>query len=324
VVERRDRITFGVALAPALGAPLVDTAKRVEAFGFDAFYVGDHPGWDHDCWVRLALLAGATARLRIGPLVACTAYRPPVVTARLAADVDRLSGGRLVLGLGIGWDAAAWGLGTNEFARLGLPYPPAGERQDALEEAVAIMRGAWGAELFSFAGRHYAAAQVQVAPPPLQVPGPPLVIAGAGERTLDQVARLADACNFGPGPTGGVHTPAAAHDRLAALRRRCEAVGRPVADVLPTHFTTWLMLGETEDAVRAKVARSFPGGLDEQWSTIVVARTPEEAIPYYQGFADAGMRHFVVQSLDPEDDETFRLLAERVVPAVAPPPAPST
>jgi alkanesulfonate monooxygenase SsuD/methylene tetrahydromethanopterin reductase-like flavin-dependent oxidoreductase (luciferase family) len=172
VVERRDRITFGLAIAPALGAPLVDTAKRVEALGFDAFYVGDHPGWEHDCWIQLALLAGATVRLRIGPLVACTAYRPPVVTARLAADIDRLSGGRLVLGIGIGWDASVWGLGINEFARLGLPYPPAGERQAALEEAVAIVRGVWGPEPFSFAGRHYSAAQVQVTPPPLQVPGP--------------------------------------------------------------------------------------------------------------------------------------------------------
>jgi alkanesulfonate monooxygenase SsuD/methylene tetrahydromethanopterin reductase-like flavin-dependent oxidoreductase (luciferase family) len=143
------------------------------------------------------------------------------------------------------------------------------------------------------------------------------VIAGAGDRTLDQVARLADACNFGPGPTGGVNTPAEAHDRLAVLRRRCEAVGRSFADILPTHFTTWLMLAESDDAVRAKVRRHFPDGLDEVWSKIVVARTPEEAIVYYRGFVDVGIRHFVVQSLDPEDDETIRLLAERVVPAVA-------
>lgn len=324
VVERRDRITFGVVLTPAVGAPMTETAKRVEALGFDAFYVGDHPGWLPDCWVQLTLLAGATTRLRIGPLVACAAYRPPVVTARAAADIDRLSSGRLVLGLGVGWDASAWGFGANEFARLGLPYPLARERQAALEEAVAIVRGAWGPEPFSFAGRHYSAAPIQGSPPPLQAPGPPLVIAGGGERTLDQVARLADGCNFGPGPTGGVRTPADARDRLAVLRRRCEAAGRPFADILPTHLTIWLILAETEDAVRAKVARSFPNGLDEMWSAFVVARTPEAAIGYSQGFADAGIRHFAVQSFDPKDEETLRLLAERVVPAVVAPPASAT
>jgi hypothetical protein len=130
------------------------------------------------------------------------------------------------------------------------------------------------------------------------------------------VARLADACNFGGGPTGGVHTPADACDRLAVLRRRCEAVGRPLAKILPTHFTTWLILAEDETALCAKVARYFPDGLDEMWRKLVIARTPEGGIAYYQAFADAGLRHFVVQVLDPADDETVRLLAERVAPAV--------
>jgi alkanesulfonate monooxygenase SsuD/methylene tetrahydromethanopterin reductase-like flavin-dependent oxidoreductase (luciferase family) len=150
------------------------------------------------------------------------------------------------------------------------------------------------------------------------------VIGGAGDRTLGQVARLADACNFGAGPTGGIRTPAEAQERLAALGRRCDAVGRPVADILSTHFTTWLILRETEEGVRAKVAQYFPDGLDEQWSTLIVACTPEEAVVYYQGFVDAGIRHFVVQNLDPTDDETVTLLAERVIPALAAAPTSST
>jgi alkanesulfonate monooxygenase SsuD/methylene tetrahydromethanopterin reductase-like flavin-dependent oxidoreductase (luciferase family) len=300
---------------------LAETGRWVEDLGFDALYVSDHPVWDPDCWVQLAVLAGATQRLRIGPLVACDAYRLPVVTARLAADIDGLSNGRLVLGLGIGWNMDDWGLGANEFTRLGLPYLPVQERQDALTEAVTIIRGVWGAEPFSFDGRYYSVAGAQVSPPPMQEPGPPFLIAGAGDRTLRQVALLADACNFGPGPTGGVHSPAQAARRLDVLRRLCALADRPFAHVLPTHLTTWLALAETPDAVESKVGRQFPEGLDEVWQKIVVACTPEEAVAYFQQLAAAGMRHFVVQNFDPEDQETIELLAARVAPAVQRTPA---
>jgi alkanesulfonate monooxygenase SsuD/methylene tetrahydromethanopterin reductase-like flavin-dependent oxidoreductase (luciferase family) len=84
--------------------------------------------------VHLAAIGATTHRIRLGVNVCCALYRHPVMTARLAADVDNLSNGRLILGLGSGWDG-------NEFANLGLPFPPARERQQALEEAVTIMRG---------------------------------------------------------------------------------------------------------------------------------------------------------------------------------------
>ncbi len=319
VAERRHRIGFALQAFPELGDQLVATGRLAEELGFDAFFVGDHPGWAHDCWVQLTALALTTERISLGPLVTCAAYRPPVVTARLAADVDRLSKGRLVLGLGIGWDASAYGWGTNEFARLGLPYPPARQRQAALEEAVTIIRGVWGPEPFNFQGNHYTATDVQVDPPPVQRPGPPLVIPGAGERvTLRQVARFADACNFGAGPTGGVDTPDEVRHRFATLRRHCEEVGRPYDDILRSHFVVWLIVAEDEAGVRAKLDRHFPDGLDEVWSRLVVAGTPDTIVRYYQELADAGMQYFVVQVLDPNDEETFRLVAREVAPKIKP------
>src|SRR5918997_1405847 len=89
--------------------------------------------------------------------VAANPYRPPLLTARLASDLDHLSDGRSILGLGIGWNASDHGLGTNEFERMGLPYASTRERHAALEEALAIIRGVWGLQPFSFAGRHYRA-----------------------------------------------------------------------------------------------------------------------------------------------------------------------
>lgn len=321
VAERRGKTRFALqAIArpddPEPGAAELAAGQLAEDLGYDAFFLGDHPAWAPDCWLHLAALAMKTTGIGLGPLVSCVLYRPPVVTARLAADLDRLSNGRLVLGLGIGWDASALGWGTNEFDRLGLPYPPARERQGALDEAIDIVRKVWGPEPIDFAGDYFTATDVQVFPPPVQEAGPPIVIAGAGTRTLRQVAQFADACNFGPVVTGGIDTPEEARQRLAVLRAHCQEIGRPYDDILRSHYTVWLILAETEAELRAKVDHYFPEGMDDAMRKAVFAATPEQAVAHYQRYADAGMQYFVAQVLDARDEETFRLLAQQVVPHV--------
>jgi alkanesulfonate monooxygenase SsuD/methylene tetrahydromethanopterin reductase-like flavin-dependent oxidoreductase (luciferase family) len=320
VAARRDGVRFALQVDtrkddPEPGPRVLAAGRLAEELGFDAFFTGDHPSWQSEVWLHMAALAVTTERVGLGPMVTSVLYRPPVLTARLAADLDRLSGGRLVLGLGIGWDAAALGWGTNEFDRMGLPFPPTRERQEALAEAIVILRGVWGPDPFTFQGRHFSVTDARVAPPPIHGE-PPMVIAGAGERTLRQVAELADACNIGPVVTGGVDSPAAAGAKLATLRRHCDEIGRPFDSVLRSHFTIWLMLAEDEAGVACKIARYFPDGLDDTWRRAVVAGTPEQVVPYYQAYADIGMQYFVVQTLDAGDEETIRLLAERVVPRV--------
>lgn len=320
VAARQDGIRFALQADsqredPEPGARLLAAGRLAEELGFDAFFTGEHPSWQSDPWLHMAALAGTTERIGLGPMVSCVFYRPPVVTARLATDLDHLSGGRLILGLGIGWDAAELGWGTNEFDRLGLPYPSTRERQSALSEAIAIIKGVWGPEPFSFHGRYYTTNDAQVSPPPVQGV-PPIFIAGAGERTLRQVAELADACNIGPVVTGGVDTPDEARDKLAVLRRHCEEIDRPFANILRTHFTIWLILAKDEASVQRKVARYFPDGRDAIWQRACVAGTPEQLVPHFQSFADAGMQYFIVQTLDAGDEETIHLLAEEVVPKI--------
>jgi alkanesulfonate monooxygenase SsuD/methylene tetrahydromethanopterin reductase-like flavin-dependent oxidoreductase (luciferase family) len=322
VAARRDTISFALQVDtrnddPAPGRSVLAAGRLAESLGFDAFFTGDHPSRQSEVWLHLAALAGETGRIGLGPMVSSVLYRPPLLTARLAADLDHLSGGRLVLGLGIGWDAAALGWGTNEFDRMGLPYPTTRERQAALAEAIAIIRGVWRAEPFSFEGRHFRVKDAQVTPPPLQGV-PPLFIAGAGDRTLRQVAELADACNLGPVVTGDVDTPAEARHKLAVLRRHCDAIGRPFENILRSHFTIWLMLAPDESSVRRKVDHYFPNGLDSIWRRAVVAGTPEQVVPYFQSFVDIGMQYFIAQVLDARDEETFRLLAEDVAPQIRP------
>jgi alkanesulfonate monooxygenase SsuD/methylene tetrahydromethanopterin reductase-like flavin-dependent oxidoreductase (luciferase family) len=318
VEQFQDRIGFALQAVAAHGegAPgkrLLQAGHLADTYGFDAFFLGDHPAWAPECWVHLAALAVTTSRVRLGQMVAANPYRPPLLTARLASDLDHLSDGRSILGLGIGWNAADYGLGTNEFERMGLPYCSTRERQEALEEAIAIIHGLWGSQPFSFAGRHYQAVDAQV-PRPVQEPGPPLIIAGAGERTLAQVARLADAANFGPGPAGSVETAELAREKLDLLRRQCESFDRSYDDILRSHFTHWLILAPDERAVQAKVARYFPDGLDQFWGAYLVAGTPDDVVRHYQPFVDAGIQYFIVQTLDPTDEETICLVAEQMLP----------
>jgi alkanesulfonate monooxygenase SsuD/methylene tetrahydromethanopterin reductase-like flavin-dependent oxidoreductase (luciferase family) len=299
------------------GALLIEAGRIADRYGFDAFFLGDHPAWAPEVWVCLSLIAIQTERVRLGQMVAAVPYRTPLLTARLQSDLDQRSGGRSILGLGIGWNASEFGLGVNEFDRMGIPFAPTRERQAALEEAVAIIRGLWGQEPFGIVGDHYQTAPANV-PAPGQTGGVPLVIAGSGRRTLGQVARLADACNFGPGPAGGVDTPDDARVRLRMLDESCDAIGRPSHHVLRSHFTHWLIVAETQSEVDAKVRRYFPDGLDAFWGSYLVAGTPDAVVAHYQAFADAGISYFVVQTLDPRDEESIALVASRVAPRIAP------
>jgi alkanesulfonate monooxygenase SsuD/methylene tetrahydromethanopterin reductase-like flavin-dependent oxidoreductase (luciferase family) len=143
VTERRDRVSFALQVFPTETQPadrspsLLAAGRLAEDLGLDAFFLGDHPAWGPECWVHLAAIAATTLRIGLGVGICCALYRHPVMTARLAADLDNLSGSRLVLGLGAGWD-------PNEFANLGLTFPSVPERMDRLEGAITIIRGVWG------------------------------------------------------------------------------------------------------------------------------------------------------------------------------------
>ncbi len=298
VVERRERVTFGLlAFAyrsdPAPTASVLAAGQLADRLGLDAFYLGDHPARTTDPWAMLSALAVTTERVRLGTVVSCVLHRSPVLLARLASDLDHLSAGRLVLGLGSCWDA-------EELAALGLPMPPLADRQAMLAETVAILAGVWGGAPFDFSGQHYQLRQAAIAPP-VQRPRPPLLIAGAGPRvTLRQVAALADACNVGPGVGSvAVNTPTDARRAFDVLRRHCRDVGRPYDAILRTHYTPWLILAPTEREAEAKLRRYYPMGLNPEQRRSRISGTPEQVAAYYQALADAGVQHFVVPRGDP-------------------------
>ena len=302
---------------PDPASRILAAGRLAEELGLDAFFTGDHPAYQPDAWLHLSALAMQTTRIRLGSVVALCRYRPPVINARLAADLDNLSDGRLILGLGHGWN-------SDEFAQLGLPFPAVRDRQAALAEAIEIIRGVWGSEPFTFRGKYHSTVGERIVPPPRQNPYPPLMLAGSGQKTaLRLVAKYADASNFGAGhATGLLRTADAIRQKNEVLDRYCHEAERDPQSVLRTHFTSWLMLAPTERTALAKRDHYYPNGLNEEQRFSRVIGTPEQAAYYYQALVDAGLQYFVVQTLDAADTETIELLARELVPLVRPGPGP--
>jgi alkanesulfonate monooxygenase SsuD/methylene tetrahydromethanopterin reductase-like flavin-dependent oxidoreductase (luciferase family) len=294
VREAERRVRFAVVGTFLTGWDEVrEFALRAEALEFDAYWANDHPTRSMDCWTQLTALAAVTTRIRLISLVSCVYYRSPTLLARMAADVDRVSGGRLVLGLGIGDDVA-------EFAQLGLPFPPARERHAALADTIAVVRELWSGDRIG----------------PVQTPHVPILIAGGGERvTLRHVARYADMSNFGPHEwTGGAFELADVRRKYEVLRAHCEDLGRPYDAILRSHYTPLLTLAEDPAALARKRAEArIP---DAALRTTPVFATVDGAIAHYQGLVDAGAQYFLA-TVNGHDRETVDLLAERVMPALS-------
>ena len=183
VAEGQERIRFAVSLypQPADWWHFIRLVQQMERWGFDGYFSYDHPTARTDCWTALAALAATTERIRLGTAVDCIYYRSPYLLARQAADIDRLSGGRLVLGIGIG-DA------PQEFAQMGLTYPPVATRLRGMEETIRIIRGLWSGKPFSFKGEQWSAETDGSFLGPVQQPRVPIMLAGGGEKDRRQLA----------------------------------------------------------------------------------------------------------------------------------------
>jgi alkanesulfonate monooxygenase SsuD/methylene tetrahydromethanopterin reductase-like flavin-dependent oxidoreductase (luciferase family) len=173
-------------------------------------------------WTSLAGLAAATSRVTIGPLVACTAFHAPAMLAKQAATVDEISGGRLVLGLGAGWN-------ETEFRAFGLPFD---HRIDRFEEAFTIIRGLFQDGVVDFEGRFYSARDCELLPRPARPGGPPILIGSNGPRMLRITMAHAGAWNSWYADTG--NTASGVAPLRAVVDDACRAVGRDPAEVRRT------------------------------------------------------------------------------------------
>jgi alkanesulfonate monooxygenase SsuD/methylene tetrahydromethanopterin reductase-like flavin-dependent oxidoreductase (luciferase family) len=261
-------------------------AQRAEALGYDSIWVGDHllyrePGdaeargpWE--CWTMLAALAAATDRVELGPLVASTSFHSPAMLAKQAATVDEISGGRLILGLGAGWN-------ETEYTAFGFPFD---HRISRFEEAFTIIRTLLTVGAIDFQGTYYTARDCELRPRGPRPAGPPILLGSSGERMLAIAAPYIDSWNawfvdFDNRPSG-----------IAPLRAKVDAAAR-AAGRDP---------GQIERTVAVLVR--LPGGHGReagdatQKSIPPVEGTPEAMAETLRDFAREGIVH-VQLVLDP-------------------------
>ena len=166
-------------------------ARRVEDLGYDALYVVDHLGQQLAPITALATAAAATSTLRLGSYVFANDFRHPLILAREAATLDRLSGGRLDLGMGAGWM-------RSDYRQLGMAYDAPGRRIDRLVETLDILDRLFAGETVTHRGPSYTLDRAVLFPAPIQRPRPPLLIGGGGPRLLGIAARRAEIIGLAP------------------------------------------------------------------------------------------------------------------------------
>ena len=181
---------------------IVEDTVLAEKLGFGTVFVPDHYVAEtlgtlqteiplYEMFFVMATLAQRTRTIKIGSHVACMLFRHPAMHARLFAQIDEASGGRVIAGVGAGWTRA-------EFEMMGIAFPEVSERLRIMDEAVAVMRGLWGHEPFTFSGKYFRLTEAVCLPKPVQKPGPPIMLGGSGNGILRRAGQWADIIHMVP------------------------------------------------------------------------------------------------------------------------------
>ncbi|MEU4196002.1 LLM class flavin-dependent oxidoreductase [Kribbella sp. NPDC026611] len=269
-------LTFGLKTSP-MHVPYADI-QRVWLEADKVPQIRDAWLWDHflplagpkdgdvlEGWTLLTALAAQTTRLRLGLLVTSNRIRPPAVLGKIASTLDVISGGRLVMGLGVGGTHQPGGLsgvpGPNpaiaEYAAYGLTLVSPGEGVDRLRETIQILRSMWTEDVFDFRGRYYTLEQNRNEPKPVQPGGPPLLIGGWGDRMMRLIAQYADIWNIGGPPHNDLDFLA---DRIRRLDAECARIGRDPATV--SRSLQQIVSYDDPASTRAIVRRAAELGFD--------------------------------------------------------------
>jgi F420-dependent oxidoreductase-like protein len=298
-------------------------ARRAEAGPWESVWVYDHmhtfpvPSDEatHEAWTLVAALAAVTDRVRIGQMCTCVGYRNPMFLAKVAATADIISGGRVELGIGAGWYEHEW-------TAYGYGFPGAGDRLAMLAEAVPIMREAWRDGVATYAGEHYQVEGAICRPTPLQAGGPPLWIAGGGEKkTLRIAAEHAAYTNFDGMPDAFEH-------KSAVLAQHCKDIGRDPAEIVRTaEYKVFIGRDEAEVADRLAAYedrhRPFlaPDGLARLVTEMregYLVGTPEQLVEKLRVMDGLGLGYVIAYFSEAAYDSSgVELFEKEVIPALA-------
>ena len=310
----------------------LDLACAAEAAGFSGVYVIDHlllpsprlvgitdadPSRPYflDCWCTLAAVAARTTKIRIGSQVTPIGLRHPVFIAKWGATVDRISNGRLSLGVGLGHQEV-------EYVSHGFPYPPFKERFERMMEGVEIIRRLWTEETpVTYEGKHYSVRDVNFWPKPVQSP-PPIWFGGTSPSIRRGVARLGDGWSPAAPQLGGF-SPAFFKESLAAIRADAAGQGRTQRIRAGALFLT--SISEDKDQVERTAAMlrrkpDYSGRSVEEINNlgVVMMGNPDQVCRALEPYAEAGVEEFTVSFVPMDDHDMIRrgidLYAEKVMP----------
>jgi F420-dependent oxidoreductase-like protein len=310
-------VRFALMTEPQQGLSyeeILAAARTAEEAGLEAFFRSDHyasfPGEaglpTTDAWATLAGLARDTTRIKLGSLVSPVTFRIPGQFAKMVATVDEMSGGRVEVGMGAGWN-------EDEHAELGIRFPPLGERFEMLEEAVAIVHGLWTEpDGWRFEGRHWRVdgSRFHTKPERGGRRHPPIILGGdGGPRLARLAARYADEFNLVSA------SPQRAREAFGRMRDACVAIGRDPDSLRLSAMTGVLIAdspGELRERTHEQLAFTGAGGDADAWLAERRHRwilgTLDEAAERAQALAETGVERIMLQDFLPRDLEMISLM----------------
>lgn len=317
---------------PASWIGVRDVARAAEGAGLDSVWVSDHLFLDWgkyggpdtrqgclECWTTMTALAAATSTIRIGSLALCNDFRPPALVAKMAATLDRLSGGRLDLGIGGGWYEP-------EYRAAGIPFDGPGTRIRRLGESVEIITRLLDGEELTFKGDHYTIDGAIVRPGPEQSPRTPVFIGGKGDLLIRTAVKVADGWNF-----SWIGSSETYFERVEYAHHACEESGRDPGS-LRRSVGAYVLVGRDDRDLQRRydrlVARTpkgvFTGASGVSWEEFRergIAGTVSEVVDRLGALRENGVEEVVVTlgalPFQLSDEEDIELLGTEVAPELA-------
>jgi len=320
---------FGMFLLPDDVKIAIEAARRAEGDGFYSVSLNDHfyspfggartP--QLECFTALTAMAMVTKRVKLAPAVVAASFRSPALLAKCATTLDHASEGRLILGLGAGWQ-------VSEYVAHGYPFPPTPQRVEELGECVEILKTLWTAEAPTYQGRYFSITDGGNNPRPLQTPHPPIMLGGSAPSLLKLAAAHAQVLNIIPPTSNGQHFPddpvatlrfdmPRMKSKIAQLHEYMRACGRDPAEM---ELGGLLLLGmsrnEHDSGLRDMAKQlGFQDYESARRSPVALLGTPSQLRDTLaERIADTGVTYYMMLAAN---DESWNLFAREVLPHFA-------
>ena len=276
----------------------LDAALPHLGTAFESLWMTDHFFWDdnptYEAWTVMAYMVARWPQYKVGPMVLGQSYRNPALLAKMAATLQTLSGGRFIMGIGAGWK-------EDEYRAYNYPFLRPGIRIEQLEDTLEIMKRMWTEPgPITYTGKHYRIENAYCEPRP--DPIPPIIVGGAGEKTMFLAAKHADGWNLSDSNITRYT------DRLNVLKQHCETLGRDWATIECSWFGRLAVARTTDDALTLGGGRWTPDN--------AFVGTPQECIDLMRPFVHAGVRYFMLEVLGLPDMDILGMVTEEVLPAL--------